>query len=47
MLRKPPVEFSLLGFCRTRNGILLDDGVPKCFEQFNLFFHSNRLVNAP
>ena len=32
MLRKPPVELSLLGFCRARNGISLDDGVPKCFD---------------
>ena len=39
MLRKPAVEFSFLGFCRTRNGILLDDVVPKRFDQLDLFFH--------
>ena len=39
MLRKTSVELSLLGFCRTRNGISLDDVVPKRFDQFDLFFH--------
>jgi len=39
MLRKPPIELSLLGFCRTRYGISLDDVVPKRFDQFDLFFH--------
>ena len=39
MLRKPPVELSLLRFCRTRYGISLDDVVPKRFDQFDLFFH--------
>ena len=39
MLRKPPVEFSLLRFCWTWYGISLDNVVPKRFDQFNLFFH--------
>ena len=39
MPRKPPVELSLLDFCRTRNRISLDDVVPKRFDQFDLFFH--------
>jgi hypothetical protein len=32
MLRNPPVELSLLGFCRARYGISLDDVVPKRFD---------------
>ena len=39
MLRKPPVEFSLLRFCRTWYGISLDNVVPKRFDQFKLLFH--------
>ena len=39
MLRKPPVELSLLRFCRTRYGISLDNVVPKRFDQFNPFLH--------
>jgi len=37
MLRKPAVEFSLLGFCRTRNGISLDDVVPERFDELRGF----------
>jgi hypothetical protein len=32
MLGKPPVEFSLLGFCRVRYCISLDNVVPKRFD---------------
>ncbi len=39
MLQKPSIELSLLRFRRTRYGISLDDAVPKCFDQFDLFFH--------
>jgi hypothetical protein len=39
MLRKPPVELSLLSCRRTRYGVPLDNVVSKHFGQFDLFFH--------
>jgi hypothetical protein len=39
MLGKPPVEFRLLGVCRTWHGISVDDAVPNRLDQFKLLFH--------